>query len=448
MKNRIITLLLLLAAGLPAALRAQTSSINTFSPYSMYGIGELNTPGVAAMRAMGGVGVALRTAAYVNTLNPAAYSMTMRKSVLFDFGLEGQNFYISQKQNNASTKRTSFSTFNIRDVALQVPIAKGIGVGFSIAPYSSVGYRVSRIEESDAVWGDVGRVQYSYSGEGDITEAKVGIGWRVWKRLSIGVAAQYYWGDIDRDFNTTVIPYVGEGSYAAMYGTTTYSISRVKAQLGMQLGIIATPKRILTFGATWDMGGDLKPAIHHSLILNNVQGSIVEDMTTQGKVVLPHRFAAGLNYETPRVMMGVDYVFENWGGRNGSAELTTGGFDMTYRNTSTLRAGVQWVPNPNDVRRFYKRWAYRAGVSYGGYYQTFAGQKVNQYTVSFGIAVPTRFAGMSSINVGVEYGGRGSDKRIAVGQRNVGLLKQNYLKFTVGFALFGDDYWFIRQKYD
>lgn len=414
----------------------------------MYGIGELNTPGVAATRAMGGVGVALRTAAYVNTLNPAAYSMSMRKSVLFDFGLEGQNFYISQKRADASTGRTSYSTFNIRNVALQVPISKGIGIGFSIAPYSSVGYRIARIEESDAVWGDVGRVRYGYSGEGDITEVKLGIGWRVWKRLSIGLAAQYYWGDIDRDFNTTIIPYVGEGSYAAMYGTTTYSISRVKAQLGMQLGLIATPKRILTFGATWDMGGDLKPDIQHSLILNNVQGSIVEDMTTQGKVVLPHRFAMGLNYETPRVMVGMDYVFENWRGRNGGTEQTTGGFDMAYRNTSTLRAGVQWVPNPNDVRRFYKRWAYRAGVSYGGYYQTFAGQKINQYTVSFGIAVPTRFAGMSSINVGVEYGGRGSDRRIAQGQRNVGLLKQNYLKFTIGFSLFGDDYWFVRQKFE
>lgn len=32
----------------PVSAMAQTSSINAFSPYSMYGIGELQTPGVVA----------------------------------------------------------------------------------------------------------------------------------------------------------------------------------------------------------------------------------------------------------------------------------------------------------------------------------------------------------------------------------------------------------------
>ena len=37
----------------PVSAMAQTSSINAFSPYSMYGIGELQTPGVVAQRSMG-----------------------------------------------------------------------------------------------------------------------------------------------------------------------------------------------------------------------------------------------------------------------------------------------------------------------------------------------------------------------------------------------------------
>ena len=42
--------LLAVAALLPSTAAAQSSSINAFSPYSMYGIGELNTPGTLPVR--------------------------------------------------------------------------------------------------------------------------------------------------------------------------------------------------------------------------------------------------------------------------------------------------------------------------------------------------------------------------------------------------------------
>ena len=58
-KNTLIKLVVIAAVMIPYASAAQTSSINAFSPYTMYGIGEQNTPGTLPMRSMGGVGVAL-----------------------------------------------------------------------------------------------------------------------------------------------------------------------------------------------------------------------------------------------------------------------------------------------------------------------------------------------------------------------------------------------------
>ena len=98
---------------------AQTSSINAFSPYSMYGIGELQTPGVTAMRSMGGVGLGMRSTLMVNPLNPAAYSMTPQQGFLFDFGIEGANFYNSQHKYGTAgqtTARTSYNTFNFHNL--------------------------------------------------------------------------------------------------------------------------------------------------------------------------------------------------------------------------------------------------------------------------------------------------------------------------------------------
>ena len=76
--NAIIALVLLIPVGAKA--QTLTSSINTYSPYSMYGLGELATPGTVATRSMGGVGVAMWSSNIVNLLNPAGYAATPRQS--------------------------------------------------------------------------------------------------------------------------------------------------------------------------------------------------------------------------------------------------------------------------------------------------------------------------------------------------------------------------------
>ena len=55
------------------------------------------------------------------------------KSVLFNFGLEGQNFYNSQRRPDGSMARTSYNTFNFHDIALQIPVA-GPRTGISLTP--------------------------------------------------------------------------------------------------------------------------------------------------------------------------------------------------------------------------------------------------------------------------------------------------------------------------
>ena len=442
-KNSLLALLaaVLFAAATPCSLFAQGSSINAFSPYSMYGIGEINTPGSLPTRSMGGAGVARRDASGVNLLNPAAYSVTLSRSILFNFGLEGQNYYNSQPKPDGSTARTSYNTFNFHDIALQIPLAKHLGLGFSLTPYSSVGYRLYDRE----ILEDVGLAEYDYTGEGDVTEVKIGMGWEIFKNFSIGVAAQYYWGDIDRDFTTTIIPYTGTGSYPAAVGNSNYSISRIKGQVGLQYTPLLDRKRMLTVGATFDIGGDLEPRVTNKIVVNSTLESTAKADVDHLPIVLPRQLTAGVFYETTRVALALDYVYQHWGSRNEVAETAAGGFEAAYCNTNTVKVGVEWTPNRNDVRRFLKRWHYRLGFNYGNYHQTFGGERLNQYAVTFGFGIPVKFGGFSAIDVGVEYGCRGSHDKVA---ENVGLVKQQYFKFAVGFALFGDDYWFVRPKYD
>lgn len=456
-KNPLIKLLVVAAALLPMLAVAQTSSINAFSPYTMYGIGEVNTPGTLQMRSMGGVGVAMRSAGVVNLLNPAAFSAAPAKTFLFNFGLEGQNYYNSQMIDNAA-KRTAYNTFNFHDVAFQFPVAKGLGIGFSLAPYSSVGYRTKYYHEYDAmdpVFGQVGNVLYTYQGEGDVTEVKIGMGWEVFKNFSIGAAFQYYWGSIDRSFVMTPSAITGEGSPVSTMGSSEYVISSVKGQVGFQWSPVRTSRRILTIGAAYDFGGDLNPEVTNRIYSSDINYSTVKGDTTHMKLVLPRQINAGFYYQTPKWSFGVDYVYQNWGSSNGNAEMTgttgsgenTYNYEVAYTNTSTVKAGVEFTPNRYDVRNFLKRLSYRAGFRYGTYNQSYDGNKLSQWAVTAGFGIPVKLWAVSAIDVGLEYGRRGYN----VAER-LGLVRQQYFKIAVGFTLFAGqengEYWFMRPKYD
>lgn len=455
-KNTLIKLVVAAAVLLPFAVSAQTSSINAFSPYTMYGIGELHTQGTLQMRSMGGAGVAMRIPGQLNLLNPAAYSVIPQKSFLFGFGLEGQNYYNSQKVDGVS-KSTAYNTFNFHDIAFQMPIAKKIGLGFSLTPYSSVGYRTKYTHDFDAtdpVWGNVGRVQYVYQGEGDVTEVKVGLGWEVFKNFSVGLAAQYYWGDIDRGFVMTPTPITGEGTFSSTVGSDNYSISSIKGQVGVQWNAIMTQKRALTLGATFDFGGDLSPRVTKRIYVGDMYNSTVKGDTTHLALVLPRQLSVGAYYVTAKWSLALDYVYQNWHGGNKDTEMTgisgkdKTSYEVAYNNTNTVKFGVEYTPSRYDVRRFMRRWSYRAGFRYGTYNQTYNGHQIGEYAVTLGIGVPVKFLGTSSIDVGVEYGRRGYN----VAER-LGLVRQQYFKFSVGFSLFANsqengEYWFSRPKYD
>lgn len=454
-KNTLIKLVVAAAAFIPLVVSAQTSSINAFSPYTMYGIGEVNTPGTLSMRSMGGVGVAVRNAGVMNLLNPAAYSLAPQKSFLFSFGLEGQSYYNSQP-SAGMMKKSAYTTFNFHDVAFQLPLAKNLGLGFSLTPYSSVGYRTQYdhpFSTTDPVWGNVGRLQYTYQGEGDVTEVKLGVGWEVFKNFSIGLAAQYYWGSINRSFVMTpqaIIP-ESNSTFSSTIGTDNYTISSFKGQVGVQWNAIINTKRALTFGATYDFGGDLNPKVTKQIYVGDLFSTLVKGDTTHLAMVLPRQLSAGAYYQTTKWSVGLDYVYQDWGSRNTNSEYTgvTDGsrYKVSYTNTHTIKAGVEFTPNRNDVRNLLKRWSYRAGFRYGVYNQTFNGQQLSQYAVTMGVGIPVRIFAVSGIDVGVEYGRRGYN----VADR-LGLVRQQYFKFAVGFTLFAGadtgEYWFSRPKYD
>ncbi len=443
-KKAALKLYFLLMLAVPFTVWGQ-SNTNAFSPYSMYGLGELQTPGTLPMRSMGGVGVAMRSPAIPNLINPAAFSAVRPKSFLFDFGLEGQCVYNAQQYGD-QIRRTSHYGFNFHDIAFQMPLTRGLGLGFSLTPYSSVGYRLKQDVDASDIWGNLGRVQYQWEGEGDVSEVKVGLGWEIFHGFSIGVAAQYYWGNIERHFTTVILQnIVGNGATSNASGTDTYYISRVKGQVGLQWSILYNTSRILTVGAVADLGGALRPRATRVVQAGNLLTSDALSEKERLDLRLPTQVTAGIYYNTPKIAVGADYTYANWGARNTDVERSALGFNVAYRNTHTVKVGFEYTPNRMDARHVLKRWSYRVGGRYGSFNQTYGGVEVQEWAVTAGIGIPIRIMGTSAVDIGVEVGGRGSFAAIT---EQLSLVRQTYFKFAVGISMFGTDYWFVRPKYD
>lgn len=448
-RNIIRTAAIAAIALIPSLASAQLSSINTFSPYTFYGLGDFHTQGPANLRSMGGASIGYRAFVtgsgvngIVNYTNPASLSATPQHTFHFNFGMEGSNHYLS-----SADKNTSFNTFNIRDIVFQTPLAKGLGMSISLTPFSSVGYR-TQIDETDQdliakLYGSnaIG-VQYLHSGSGDINQGKISIGWEPVKRFSIGLDMVYYFGKITRDFTTNIIPIPsGTTEFINTQVTQTERVSRIMWNIGTQVGLLSDNRRQLILGATYNFGGRLNPevatyALNSLSLPQYLEGGLSEDFK------LPETISVGLTYQTWRMSAGIDYSYQGWDGLNPESEVAGGNgkVSVAFRNTNTIRAGIEYTPQRYDVRKLLRRFTYRVGVSYSDYYMKFNDTDVNTMGVTMGLGIPLRAQERSYMDIGVEYGRRGTTDN--------NLIKENYFKVSIGFRLFGTDDWFRKFQFN
>jgi hypothetical protein len=165
---------------------------NSISPYSRYGIGELQSSGHAVQQSMGGTAIASQsdtTAFLVNVGNPASYSSW--RFIVIEGGATGQ----LTKLQVGDQKRT-LNTINPSYIALGIPIIpKKWGVAVGLLPYSSSGsYFIENL--SDPI---IGGYYKHYAAYGGVNKLYAGSGVKLAKPLSVGFNASYLFGNIQHD---------------------------------------------------------------------------------------------------------------------------------------------------------------------------------------------------------------------------------------------------------
>jgi hypothetical protein len=413
----------------------------TSSPYSFYGIGSLKFKGTVENRSMGGLSI-YTDSTHVNLRNPASYGGDDLKV----YSDEGRPMTFSIGGGHTSTKlksdsnsdRTSSSTFDY--IAVSLPLGK-LGVGFGLMPYTSVGYKLEN-------YGADG-ITKKFKGEGGVNRTYLSAGYQITKDFSVGVDAQYNFGNIEG----SSIEYLYNDGELVQYQTredNRSDLSGLSYNLGLTYKTKLNNKLELVSGVTFSPKSELKSKNERSIntitiavsteqefVVNTLETDLEEQGLKETDLVMPAKFSFGVGIGEPRKwFVGVESIFQETS-KFSNALYTSANTETTYEDSNTFSLGGFYIPDYNAYRSYLKRMVYRAGVRAEKTGLIINGESIDEFGISFGVGLPVGNL-FSNANLGFEFGKRGTT--------NKNLIQENFINFQLSLSL--NDRWFEKSKFN
>lgn len=420
---------------------AQTGEYMAYTPYSIFGIGDLYQQGSAYHRSMAGVGIASRDVRYLNSLNPASLPVRDTLSFMLDFSLLNSNNIYRQGDIRSARNIT-----NMGSITMSFPIMKNLAMMVGVSPYSAGGYGYSVKETDPAVIATTGNINYYDYGQGSLYKLYGGLGYAILKNLSVGAEADYIFGNSGKYFTEQF----SEKGYNTVQDSYTLNLQSFTGKFGVQYEQNLSTKTKLGIGATYTLGSELKGTVDykHQSVGSAETVTVSSKTDTLGvnseSVRLASEFGVGisLNIED-RLRAELDYSYADW---TGTGMGTASGFANPECKTpfaagvrQCFRAGVEYTPDRFNVRYRWKRYSYRAGAYYTTEYYKVAGNEIGTFGITFGATLPVRETYLhNGISIGVDMGQRGTT--------SAGLVRERYIRFCVGLNL--HDIWFQKRRYE
>ncbi|MCR5132696.1 MAG: hypothetical protein K6B16_01880 [Bacteroidales bacterium] len=438
--RRILLIAFSLICVLP--LSAQNEAYNSYSPYSMFGIGDISRQGSAYNKSMGGVGIATRDKRALNYLNPAAVTARDKKTFMADFSLAQGNRYYKQGDMSSSN-----NTFNIYDVAFSFPVYKSLAMYAGFSPFSDLGYKISSKETGNII-SQTGVITNTVQGYGGLSEVFLGAGLTPFKGFSIGAEGQYYFGKLNK--NSTFD--LASTGFRDIYSGYEMHLKSYSGKFGVQYETPAMGNVTAVIGATYRLKSNFSGHVDRYEIqtISSINDSTPSPRTftdTLGKrnrVGLAQEIGAGFSLRGNKWTAEVNYLRSDWS----SCELDNvpgfacvGSAVFSATTSQSVRAGFSYVPNRNDIRYYRRRVTYRAGAYWDQAYYKVDGSNINAFGLTFGATLPVfsnRTGVTNGLTVGIDIGQRGSTAG--------NLVRERYINFNIGLNLL--DIWFLKPRYD
>ena len=430
--------------GLLNVSRGQAQGLGN-SPYSRLGLGDasMNLGGVRQM-AMGGVGLAAPNSLNVNELNPALIYYTNRTT--YEVAVTGQ---FKTVRNQVASQRDGSGTLGY--LAFAVPISKRWAAAAGLKPYSVVDY-TSRTT-GDVTGDPTSSVLKEFTGTGSLSEAYMTHAFRIAKGLSVGVTGSYVFGTTDRISTTTVVTSTTAQADAVSTVSTEhirYSDftvrgglhyrSKINDNLNYNLAGVYSFQSNLNGLRDVSLqqqiyGSGLAVANTNTLLTSGEKGESHAPALTQLGVSFDNNKNWSVNFDAARQQWSQFRAFGEQGG-------TTG---VLLSDTYRFGLGGEIVPDPTNVGSYFKRVAYRGGISVSQMPYRPAGQVLYDRAVSWGFALPVSLGtplDATTVNLAFTYGQRGNTN--VTSESPSGNVKEDYVRMQLGFSL--NSRWFLKRR--
>ncbi|MFA5330298.1 MAG: hypothetical protein WC384_21070 [Prolixibacteraceae bacterium] len=395
---------------------------STSSPYSGFGIGELEMSSGGQNAGMGNTGIALRSHLFLNTSNPASLTTIKPQSFLFDLGM---NIKYTQLEN--ATKSVNVNDGNLSWLQMGFPITKKFFGGLSLNPKSSVGYNIFTAKSID---GTTYSYPAIYEGTGGLSEAAGLLAWKLSNNISFGAKAGYIWGNVSQELQQSIT-----------VSNITYLISQEDKihysggyfNLGTQISLPISAKSGLVLGSVAGISSRLNSTITTSITktYESTSETVSSDVKTSGSMRLPLDLGFGISYLYGQKWVGTfDYKRSNWE----DATLRITSYKLSINNS--YRAGLEFAPK-NDDKFLRQSVRYRLGYRYESGYLTLYNNQIHEQAFTIGLGLPIK-KDRSYANFSLELGMRGT--------KVAHLVEEKYIKLNCSFNLW--DRWFVKRQFE
>ncbi|WP_215226468.1 hypothetical protein [Echinicola shivajiensis] len=399
------------------------------STYSSIGVGDMNNSGLTQNQAMGGLGISYGDAWSVNQVNPA---LSVKNNVFnFQAAFNYKRYQARTEENSATLDGGGLSY-----VAVSLPVKpRKWTVGLGLNQVSSVDYE--HIINSDVTNSDytaINRVR----GRGGISEVYLNTGFELLKDLNIGFQGSYVFGSTIAREQLSLVDEEGAltGLLTELYDRQTVNDFGLKA--GVHYAARTGDRSRLNFGAIYQVYGDLKTK-RYTKVAENGQGTdpdsdgeLIYDNEI-GSIYLPNKLGYGITFEKiNKFVIGLEAQHQDFRDYRSFSDDNTG-----LGKSFKVGLGGQFVPDIYSLESVFMRTTFRAGIEFEQTPYLINQNKVNDIGINFGASVP--MSSLSLLNLAVKVGQRGTTSN--------GLVQENYFKFTLGFSI-NDNSWFYKKVFE
>ncbi len=399
---------------------------NTVSPYSRYGIGNLESQVLGRAIGMGGISSGVRLPFEINIENPASYTAVPNKIFLFQIGMRAKRTDFETTSNKVSNYDVWLSSIN---AAFRVHKYWGMSIGLN--PLSSVGYDI-HVKDSAELNGYKAEFDNYYTGEGGLTKVNFGNSFNI-KGFSAGINASYIFGPIVKNLQSVL---TDEGYQSVLNDNENIKVNDFHLRYGLQYSDSIFKKHFFTIGGIFETESNLNAQLIKFTTRaiefeNNIKitDTLANDTILSGEIGLPMMYGFGFTYTTPQLILGFDYRSSQW------QDIKFFGENTSYlTNSNEIAIGAEYT-NDYASKQYIKTINFRAGARYSNTYLKLNDQQIKEYGFTLGAGFPIGLG--TKINLAFEIGKKGTVENQ--------LIMENYYLMHLNFNM--TDNWFIRRKF-